>query len=119
MKRPKRLFGNRPDPEDREPELPHGRLFADVYDAANKHKRQEFLDEISAADIVVGRNARTGVETLYFGIAQAKRILRRHEPEHAGVLAVEVDPETDDVEVLCALVTVAKGAHCYTAFSEA
>jgi hypothetical protein len=106
-----------PEDEGADP-LPHGTLFAACYDGEHPEKRQAMLDAITEADIVLGRNTKTGDEVPYYGIAQMKRVVRRNEPEVANVLKVDIDPDTDDVEVLCAFVKVAKGAHCYEAFCE-
>ncbi len=96
-------------PADEAP-LPHGRLWA--------NRSQEQLDAVKAADIVIGRNIKTGAEVPYYGVALLGRAVRRNERVEASVYRVDVDPDTDDVEALCAMVEAMKGACCYDAFSE-
>jgi hypothetical protein len=110
MKPPKRLF-KRDKPDDDEP-LPRGQLRDRVGDPAVQA-------EIARADVVVGVHPVTGERSgPFYGIAALKRIIRKHEAEKLYVVALPVDPATDDVEAACALVQVVKGAHCYDAFSE-
>ena len=101
MKLPKRLFpGNDDSP-------PPGQLRWRIKDLWLK-------GEIRAADVVMGIDPGTGEENgLYYGAAALGRIVRRDTPEEVRVLKVPVDPDTDDVEVLCAMVQAVKGAHCY------
>jgi hypothetical protein len=105
MKPPKRLF-NRNHPDDDHPHQP-GQL-------RNRMHDPDLQAEIRAADIILGADPKTGAETgPYYGVATLRRIVRRNASEKARVLMVPVDPDTDDIEVLCAMVEVVKGAHCY------
>ena len=75
---------------------------------------QELRKQIQEADIIFGQHPVTGIKTgPYYGIAQLQRIVRRGTAENAVILHVDVDPETDDIEVLIALVQTIKGASCY------
>jgi hypothetical protein len=115
MKPPKRLFKDRPDPDD-EPPPPHGGLFAACYDVSDPGKRYAMLDLIRGADIVLGYNIKTGEQVPYYGLAMLKRVIRRGEAEQAKIVGFPIDTDTDDVEVLVAMVEVVKGACCYSAF---
>jgi hypothetical protein len=117
MKPPKRLFKNRPDPDD-EPPPPHGGLFEAAYDASDPGRRYAMLDAIRGADIVLGYNIKTGVQIPYYGLAMLNRVIRRGEAEVAKIVGFPVDTDTDDVEVLGAMVKVVKGACCYSAFTD-
>jgi hypothetical protein len=73
--------------------------------------------QIKDAEVIFGVDPKTGDRNgPYYGIAALKRIVRRGESEGLRVLNVPVDPDTDDIEALCAMVQHLKGAHCYEAF---
>ncbi len=106
MKPPKRLF-KREQPDEQP--MPPGQLRAKMYDP-------DLQAGIKSADIILGCDPKSGQhDGVYYGIAQLKRIVRRGAGEAAKVLRVPVDLDTDDVDVLCAMVQILKGAHCYGA----
>lgn len=75
----------------------------------------DFQNEIKNAEIIFGVHPLTKKQVgLFFGIAQIKRVVRRKVVEESLVLSVPVDPDTDDIEVLVAMVKVFKGACCYS-----
>lgn len=77
----------------------------------------ELRAEIQKADLIWGVCPRTGQKTgPYYGIAKLKRIVRRNTGDNLYVVKVDVDPGTDDIEVLYAMVQHIKGACCYEAF---
>ncbi len=88
-------------------DLPHGALFGRLHD-------KELHNEIRTAEIVRGVTAQTGADAgVFYGIARLRRIVRRQTGEAAKVLKIPIDPETDDPEVLVALVKTIKGACCH------
>lgn len=97
---------NPPQASDDDP-LPVGKLMASLHDPA-------FQASIRDAEIIIGFDPTTGEEVgLFYGVAQLGRIKRRDTPEDAELFRVPVDPDTDDVEVLYAMVQSIKGACCY------
>jgi hypothetical protein len=89
--------------------LPPGRLRHRLHDPG-------LHAAIREADIVRGIHPATGRHAgLFYGIAPVRRVIRRDVAEDLALFEVPVDPDTDDVEVLCTLVKALKGAHCYGA----
>jgi hypothetical protein len=107
MEPPKRLFLERERPDDGE-SLPEGNLKVRLND-------RDLRDSITEADFIMGVNPRTGESAgLFYSVAQFRRIERSDPTETAEVLSLEVDPETDDVDVLCEMVKAIKGSHCFS-----
>jgi hypothetical protein len=71
--------------------------------------------EIERASIVVGVDHLSREPIGFFhGLALAKDVLESGlSPEDAVLLTVRLDPDADDIERLCALVTTVKGDRCY------
>jgi hypothetical protein len=88
-------------------DLPYGSLRHRIEDA-------EFRESIRDARIVTAGHARTGEKIgVFYGMALLKRVIRRGAAENAQWLNVPVDPDTDDLEVLAAMVKAIKGACCF------
>jgi hypothetical protein len=72
-------------------------------------------ESIAEADFIMGVNPRTGESVgLFYRVAQFRRIEISEPTETAEVLSLEVDPESDDVDVLCEMVRAIKGSHCFS-----
>jgi hypothetical protein len=68
-------------------------------------------DLVNAADVILGVSREDGHEFLVYGKDFLERIVRTGKEESGTLLRVELDPETDDVEKLVALITRLKGRH--------
>jgi hypothetical protein len=68
---------------------------------------EELVARIRPADVVIGVNAKTGEETVYFGLERSKN--------HPGgrVVKVPVDYDSDEPDLLAAACVTAKGSCDY------
>lgn len=77
-------------------------------------RKESFRFMVDMADVICGIHPKTGAYTgVFYGRDVMERIVETNQPELVDILDIPVDPETDDIEVACALVQVVKGAHCY------
>ena len=101
-----RIFPRDDRPGDDNPP-PVGNLVTKVHDP-------DFKAAIKDAEIICGFHPATREQVgLFYGVAQLRRIITKGADETAEVFNVPVDPETDDLEVLVAMVQAIKGTCCY------
>lgn len=74
--------------------------------------------EIRDAEIVIGYDTMSQHQFLAFGHDAMQRIATPGEAEQLCVLVVEIDQETDELEMLLAKVQAAKGQHDYVGVAE-
>jgi hypothetical protein len=92
---------------DDDDDLPRGNLIDRIHDA-------KVHEQIRKADVVRGIHPDTGEQVgLFYGVAELNKIVRKGTQKTLVVCNVPVDPDTDDIETLCAMVQTIKGACCY------
>jgi hypothetical protein len=74
----------------------------------------KFQDQIKGAQVIRGVHHLTGDQIgLFYGAAVLRRIIRKETEETASVMNVPLNPDTDDIEALIAVVKAVKGDCCY------
>jgi hypothetical protein len=73
----------------------------------------EFQNELSKADIIFGKDEKTGIHFLVFGRSTLKSIVATRRSMTCNVLVQPVLQHTEELECLAAAVIVVKGHHEY------
>ena len=73
----------------------------------------DLLARIEAADFIMDLDSKDGLmrTILYYGQDRFRRIPGGNMRARGQMMCIPVDPATDDVEVLCAMVESVKGSH--------
>ncbi len=75
------------------------------------------LPKLREANIVIGRDVVSGKEFVVYGRDVLTEIAHGGSPEQRP-LCIEIDPETNELDVLLAMVRVAKGRDDYRTFNQ-
>jgi hypothetical protein len=101
------------------PELSDDRKPNRTGNLKSRLKNADLRDAIKNADFIMGIDPNTGACIgLFHGVDLLGRTARIDIAETAEVLNLEVDPKTDDVDVLCEIMKAIKGSHCFSRGSE-
>jgi len=79
----------------------------------------DYRPTLLAADLIFGRDVDSGHEFLVYGRAALERVRENGRPDKFRIVVVEVDMETDELELLLALVEVLRGRNDYLSWDDA
>lgn len=88
-------------------------------DISEPNRNPDYRPWLLAADLILGRDVGSGHEFLVYGRPALEEVSRSGRPRPFRIAVVEVDMETDELELLLALVEVLRGRHDYLSWNEA
>lgn len=88
-------------------------------DVSEANLNHDHRPKLMAADLIFGRDVDSRHEFLVYGRPILEAVQRAGRPGHFRLVVVEVDMETEELEMLIALVRVLRGRDDYLPYDEA
>jgi hypothetical protein len=95
--------------------IPLEAFFGDGYEP-NRATATDFPQLLRDADIIIGVDVMSKNEFVVFGRRLLEEIAGGQQGKFCKILRIAIDHETEELEKLCALVTVTKGYNDYGSF---